>query len=188
MKQDSRTPFRALGPVVPILGLALLAGCATIPANDCERFERVRQSMDYDTTYVYSEAETRRAAPRFARPPRGAHTAVGWYTLRASPARIRACDHLYLVKDLYLQRIGNEASLEEQREFYTADGYLIATKHENLTHQLRKPGYYTALVPLPIPEQAPPGTYRVVMRFVGNPGTRAQRVLAETSAEFRVLR
>ncbi len=168
--------------------LALLGGCATVPQNDCDRFEQARRATVYDTVYVYSDAETRRAAARFARAAAKAGIAVPWYTLRMSHARIRPCDHLYLVKDLYLQRIGDDAAgLEEHREFYTAEGKLIATKRETLTRQLRKAGFYTASVPLPIPSSAPPGAYRVVMRLVARAKNGTERIVAQTSAEFRVL-
>lgn len=119
------------------------------------------------------------------RPPR-AEAVVRWYTLRLNRSTTHACEHLYLIKDLYLQRSRETLTLEEQREFYTAHGQLIATKRENVTDQLSKTGYYTASVPLPIPRGAPAGTYRVVSRLIATlPKGRAQ-TLATTTAEFRV--
>lgn len=172
----------------PAVLLALLGGCATVPSNDCDRFEQARRVTDYDTAYVYSAIETRRAAARFARTRSQASVAVPWYTLRTNRAQIRPCDHLYLVKDLYLQRSGAGAvTLEEQREFYTESGQLIATKREVLTHQLKRAGFYTASVPLPIPPRAPAGTYRVVTRLLARAGEGTEQVVAQTSAEFRVL-
>lgn len=168
--------------------LALLGGCVTVPPNDCARFEQIRRRTDYDTAYVYSPAETRRADARFTRAPGKTGVAVAWYTLRTNRAQIRACDHLYLIKDLYLQRtVDGAAALEEHREFYTAEGQLIAAKREELTRQLGKVGFYTASVPLPIPRNAPAGTYRVVSRLVVQTSKGTEETLAQTSAEFRVL-
>lgn len=186
MTLRSRSVSRRVGPLA--LLAALLGGCATVPSNDCDRFAQTRRITDYDTAYVYVETETRRAAARFARAANPASAAAPWYTLRVNRTRIRACEHLYLIKDLYLQRTGDAGLvLEEQREFYTAAGQLIATKRETLTAQLTKAGYYTASVPLPIPPKAPAGAYRVVTRLLARTGQGAEQILAQTSAEFRVL-
>jgi hypothetical protein len=165
---------------------ALLVGCATWAPDKCEQFERTRRSTDYDTVYVYSRAETQRADQTLARRPRRADPVVRWYTLRLNRSITHACEHLYLIKDLYLQRSGEALTIEEQREFYTAQGQLIATKRENITPQLPKTGYYTASVPLPIPRGAPAGTYRVVSRLIATPPAGRALTLATTTAEFRV--
>lgn len=184
--------LRALLALVPrgsagaLLGAALLGGCATVPVNDCERFERIRSRTDYDTRYAYSEADTRRAAESLTRAPRKGGPVAAWYTLRTNRAEIGTCDHLYLIKDLYLHGTG-AATLEEERRFYTAKGQLIATKREDVTRQLRRAGLYTASVPLPIPPNAPAGQYRVVTRLIVKTGDGAERVLAEANAAFRVV-
>jgi hypothetical protein len=165
---------------------ALLSGCATWAPDQCEQFEHVRRSTDYNAAYVYSRTETQRAEQNFARRPRRADAVARWYTLRLNRSTTHACEHLYLIKDLYLQRSGEALTIEEQREFYTAQGQLIATKRENVTDQLPKTGYYIASVPLPIPRGAPVGRYRVVSRLIATPPQGRARTLATTTAEFRV--
>lgn len=177
------------------LGLALatlvvLAGCATVAVDPgvCARFDAARASISYDTAYRYSDEDTRNAARSFRPTARRAPVAVRWYTLRLNAEEVPRCEHLYLYKDLYLERDSGAVELEEQREFYTAGGKLVAVKKENVTWQLRRSGYYAASVPLPIPEAAPAGRYRVVTRLVRkNPGGKDQ-MLATASAEFRVSR
>lgn len=166
--------------------LALVSGCATWTPDRCEQFDRVRESTDYDTQYSYSVAETKRAETSFSRRPTRRAVTAKWYTLRLNRTATRACEHLFLVKDLYLQRSAEKLTLEELREFYTAQGQLIATKRENLTDQLAKSGYYVASVPLPIPRGAPAGTYRVVIHLIATPANGSAQTLATASSEFRV--
>lgn len=158
-----------------------------MPPSDCDRFEQTRRATNYDTEYVYSEAESRRAASSFARAPRNTPVAARWYTLRTNRARIGVCEHLYLIKDLYLQRAeGTPVVLEERREFYTADGQLIATKREDVSRQLTRTGFYSASVPLPIPQNAPAGSYRIVSRLIAKTGNGREQTLATANDEFRV--
>jgi hypothetical protein len=180
-------PHRGL--VLLLVGTALLGGCATVPLplETCEQFERNRRSTNYETVYAYAEAESRRAATSFARAPRGELATARWYTLRTNRDAIRTCDHLYLIKDLYLQRTADgSVTLHEQREFYTAKGDLIATKREDVTSQLKSTGFYTASVPLPIPQNAPAGRYRVVSRLIAMSPGKKEQTLGTTSAEFGV--
>lgn len=147
----------------------------------------MRRATNYDTEYVYSDTESRRAAASFTRARRNTPVVARWYTLRTNRARVGVCEHLYLIKDLYLQRKeGTAMTIEEQREFYTAAGQLIATKTENVSHQLTKTGVYTASVPLPIPENAPAGSYRIVSRLVAKIGNSREHTLATANGEFRV--
>lgn len=169
-----------------LAGLALLSGCATVPPESCEQFEQARRSLRYDTVYRYSPIDTQSAAKSFAPARRSEPVAARWYTLRTNRPQIRACDHLFLTKDLYLLRSDTASlTLHEQREFYTADGRLIATKREDVTNQLKSSGFYSASVALPIPKEAPPGAYRIVTRLIAK-FVEGDRTLATTSAEFRV--
>lgn len=181
---------RGIAPLViaSTLGAsALLSGCATEPVTSCEQFEQSRSRMRYDTVYRYSAADTRVASKSFVPVRRSEPVTVRWYTLRVNRTQIRPCDHLYLTKDLYLRRTNDVSiSLYEQREFYSADGQLIATKREDMTGQLETSGFYSASVPLPIPREAPPGAYRVVMRLLLKRPNAAERTIATASAEFRV--
>lgn len=165
----------------------LLGGCVTVPGESCERFEQNRRAMRYDTVYRYSETDTRLAAKSFTPGRQKEPAAVKWYTLRLSRTQIGVCDHLFLTKDLYLHRNGESVVLHEQRDFYTAEGKLVATKREDVTGQLKGSGFYTASVPLPIPPEAPPGTYRIVTKLTVKTPNGAEKTLATSSAEFRVL-
>lgn len=181
------SPAGALAPLWS--ALLLLAGCASVDPSVCGRFEQTRQGARYDTVYRFSEQDTRRAADHFK--PQLPHkpAAVRWYTLRANTTEVRPCEHLYLYKELYLHRQAGEAvTLEEVREFYTASGRKVATKKENVSAQLADTGYYYAAVPLPIPEAAPAGTYRVVSRLTARRNGGREAVLATASTDFRVVR
>jgi hypothetical protein len=165
-----------------------IGGCTTLPSTSCDQFDQIRRSTQYDTHYRYSDTDTRLAAKRFAPLRQSGPIDVRWYTLRTNRTQISTCDNLYLTKDLYLLRQKNaQGALVEQHEFYTADGKLITTKREDLTSQLKNTGYYSASVPLPIPKEAPAGTYRVVLKLVTKAPDGADRTLASASAEFRVL-
>lgn len=178
-------PLRAVALL--LLGSAMLGGCATARLENCEQFEYARRSNNYDTLYVYSDVETRHAAASFAPAARSAAATARWYTLRTNRETIRTCDHLYLIKDLYLQRPADaELVLHEQREFYTERGELIATKRENVTAQLKTGGFYTASVPLPIPQNAPAGRYKVVSRLIALTPGKKEQTLGTASAQFRV--
>lgn len=174
------------GGLALCLFAALTSGCATLAPDECTRFEQLRKTSDYDTNYTYLETESRYAAQSFARHSLRGGAAARWYTLRVNRASVRPCEHLYLVKDLYLVRSGQALAFEEQREFYTAQGQLIATKREDVTKQLSRSGFYTASVPLPIPRSAPAGTYRVVSRLLATPPRGRTQTLATATAQFRV--
>lgn len=188
-----------MGTVAPILrpyrfvcfGFAALwlTGCATVDPSVCGRFEQARQSLRYDTVYRYSDVDTRHAVEHFKPRHDKAPVTVRWYTVRANAPEIPPCEHLYLTKDLYLQRqAGDDLVIEETREFYTGNGKRVATRKENLSRQLNQSGYYHAIVPLPIPETAPAGAYKVVSRLTLRKNGGKETVLASTSTEFRVVR
>lgn len=145
--------------------------------------------MKLDTIYRSSDADTRLAAKNFTPLKTSEAIVARWYTLRGNRSVIRPCDYLYLTKDLYLLRQSNvSATLYEHREFYAADGRLIATKREDVTPQLRNTGFYTASVPLPIPKEAPAGSYRIVTKLTAKTPDTTERTLATTTMEFRVQR
>lgn len=143
--------------------------------------------MRYDTHYRYSDVDTRHALDSF-KPQRDIQqAAVRWYTVRVNSTEAQPCEHLYLYKELYLQRqAGDDIIIEETREFYTANGKRVATRKENVTRQLKSSGYYNATVPLPIPETAPAGSYKVVSRLTLRKNGGKETVLASASTEFRV--
>ena len=166
----------------------LVSGCATIPPGTCEHFEHTRKSMRYDTVYRYSETDTRNAKRAFASAARAEPVTVRWYTVRLNRAQIGQCDHLYLTKELYLQRTtGTGSTLEEQREIYIINDRLIATKREDVTPQLSAGGFYSAVSALPIPAETPGGAYKIVSRLVARNG-KQERTLATATVEFRVQR
>lgn len=169
-----------------IFAVFLMGGCATLRPDKCEQFDQTRSATDYGTVYSYSKTETRRAEQNFASRPRRNGVVARWYTLRLNRTRTRPCEHLYLIKDLYLQRSAGAITLEEKREFFTAKGQLIAAKRENITDQLSKSGFYTASVPLPIPRNAPTGTYRVVSHLIAILPKGRPQTLATAAAEFHV--
>lgn len=165
-----------------------LAGCVTVDPSVCGRFDQARQSLRYDTHYRYSDVDTRQARKSF-KPQRNTQpAAVRWYIVRVNTTETQPCEHLYLYKELYLQRQagGDDIIIEETREFFTANGKRVATRKENVTLQLRSSGYYHATVPLPIPETAPAGTYKVVSRLTSRKNGGKETVLASASTEFRV--
>jgi hypothetical protein len=78
--------------------------------------------------------------------------------------------------------------LEEVREFYTDPGTLITTKTESVGDQFQVSGYYAAELPLPIPQKAPPGKYRIVSKLIMKTKNKSKGiVLARANATFQVV-
>ncbi len=168
----------------------LLSGCAALaPVDQCARFKELRAHTQYDTVYKYSQQDSKAAAIDFRALPRGRYAIARLYRLRLDHTRTTPCSHIVTHKEFYLQRVNNPRMIfEEVQEFYTEDGVLITDKTETLTAQLRTTGYYVAAVPLPIPETAPPGNYRIVSKLVLRLGKKARPVtLARSQAKFRVV-
>lgn len=181
-------PMRLIPAV--LIGLSLLtAGCATYREETCAQFEERGKEADYGTRYVYSESDSETAAANFKHLPRGRSAVVRLYKMNLDPPNIYPCSHLTIRKEIYLQRIVKKSlMLEEIREFYSADGTLIATKTERLGDQLRTSGYYAGNTSLPIPENAPLGKYRIVSKLVLKTKTGSRpTVLAKTSARFQIV-
>jgi hypothetical protein len=167
----------------------LISGCAGWREMSCAQFEESRQETDYTTRYRFLETESETAARNFKPLPKRASAIVRQYKMRVDPSAIKPCNHLTIHKDIYLQRkLDRNLLLEEVREFYTADGALIATKSESITDQLRTSGFYSGSALLPIPEKAPPGKYRLVSKLMlkKKKNSRAT-LLAKTSVNFQVV-
>lgn len=187
-------PIRFLPPgsILPAIlaGLTLLiTGCATVRENTCAQFEESRKDRDYSTQYQVSEADSEAASRNYKKLPRGKTVIVRLYKMRVDPPSIKPCHHLTIHKEIYLQRdIRTRPTLEEVRDFYTDNGKLIASKTESISDQFRTSGYYAGETPLPIPENAPPGKYRIVSKLVMRAtGKSPAIVLARTTASFEVV-
>lgn len=182
-------PFKRLLPVLLTGATLLFSGCATFRETTCAQFEINRKEADYTTHYRFEETESETAARNFKSLPKGTSAMVRLYKMRIDTPKIKPCNHLTIQKEFYLQRkAGGNLVLEEVREFYAADGALIATKVEIFGSQLRTSGYYTGNTDLPIPEKAPPGKYRIVSKLMLK-GKNANRstLLAKSSVDFQVI-
>lgn len=191
MKYFPYSPLMKRLVCMALAGMYLaISACATFNENTCAQFEERRKETDYDTQYRFSEPDSETAAHNFKPMPRGAVAVVRLYRMRVDQARIKPCRNLTIRKEIYLQRTaGKNMVFEEVREFYTAHGTLIASKTEILGHQLRTSGYYLGDTPLPIPQNAPPGKYRIVSKLIMKTKNSKSRpmLLARTSASFQVL-
>jgi hypothetical protein len=179
------TTFRI--PIGILLGL-VLGGCAGLSDPDCEAFSRDAKEIDYETHYRFAEYETQGVHQYYDSLPKPDTAAARLYKIELSDERTPICTHVYIRKDLYLDRGSSKALVLEQiREFYTESGRLIATKRENVTADLARSGYYIATVPLPIPKAAPPGTYRIISKLVVRSRTGArEQILSRATATFEV--
>lgn len=189
MRSTCLTPLNRLS-LAMLTGLSLLiTGCATFRENTCEQFEVLRKDTDYTTQYQSSDPNSETAIRDSKQPLRGKPVVVRTYKMRVDPPAIKPCHHLTIHKEVYIQRdVRANQILMEVREFYSAGGKLIATKTESVGEQLRASGYYAAEQPLPIPEKAPPGKYRVVSKLVMKSQNKSPDiVLAKTFATFQVF-
>jgi hypothetical protein len=173
-----------------LAGLCLLtSACATFNQQTCAQFEERRKETDYSTQYRFSDSDSETAASNFKPLPRHRSAAVRLYKMQVDTPTIKTCNHLMIHKEIYVQRVADKRLvLQEVRDIYSGDGKLIATKTQSIGDQLRTTGYYTGNTPLPIPENAPPGKYRIVgklvlKRKIKSPGV----VLARATASFEVV-
>ncbi len=191
MKYFSRLSLRKRLVGAALTGMWLtLSGCATFHEDTCTQFEERRKETDYDTQYHYSESDSETAVHNFKPMPRSAGAVVRLYKMHVDQPRIKPCHNLTIRKEVYLQRAaGANMVFEEVREFYTVHGTLIASKTAILSNQLRTSGYYLGDMPLPIPQNAPPGKYRIVSKLVMKTKNNKSRamLLARTSTNFQVL-
>jgi len=168
----------------------LAAGCATLLAPDCTRFESERKQTQYTPDYELLASQTRQFAPGF-RPLTGqSPVAVPFFKTVTTDDAAHHCTHLVMTKDLFLQRADKTRKLiiEETREIYTTAGKQVATRTVDLSPQFPATGYYSAKERLPIPEATPAGKYRIVTRLTYRTAPKAKPVLlARSTMDFAVL-
>jgi len=180
---------RRFSPVL-LTGLGLLiSGCATFQEQTCEQFEEQRKDTDYTTQYQPATGDPETVGRLSKLSLRGKPVAIRLYKIDIDPPAIKPCNNLTIHKAVYIQRGSSTGQvLEEVREFYTAKGELITTKTESVGDQFRASGYYAAELPLPIPEKAPPGNYRIVSKLIMKTKNKSRGiVLARTNATFQVV-
>lgn len=111
------------------------------------------------------------------------------YEIAPAIPEIKPCRELSIVKRVFLlRRHDPDFVFKEINEFYAADGTLIVTNTQGLTNQLQNSGYYIASDPLPIPQDAPPGRYRLVSKLVlAKKGRKVSFLLASAKTEYEIL-
>jgi len=185
-----RTVGRYRYPVI-LLGFGLLlGGCATPRETACELFEKNRKSTEYTTQYHVVEASSKTKTPAFKKLPKGTDAAIHMYTMRVDSPAIEPCHDLIIYKEFYLQKRYHKRKLilEEVREFYSAEGVLIASKTESIGDQFKGNGFYTGDTTLPIPEKAPPGKYLILSKItLREKKNSAPKMLANSSVYFHVI-
>jgi len=181
---------RDIAGIALISSLGLLgAGCASVFAPDCARYEEARKHADYTPRYQHSDAKTRALADEVKPLPGKALAAAPLYKAVPSNGSVRQCTDLTVRKELFLQRSVRAKSLivEETREIFTVGGKRVASRVIDLSDQLTQAGYYTSREILPIPEATPAGRYRIVNRLTYRTRAKAKpALLARTTLEFEV--
>lgn len=166
-------------------------GAGTVEASLlCKFYAWRNDDVRYRTNFKYSEEQTRVAQQKYTSlPDKGVYAIVRLYELAPEAGETRPCRNLSINKRLFLQRKDDpEFVLRERSEFYAEDGTLIASNTQDLTEQLRRSGYYVASDALPIPEDAPPGSYRLVTKLLlSKKGRRAVFLLASTEIRYQIL-
>ena len=167
---------------------SLVSGCATLFQPDpCRGFKSESASVNKDTTYHLAAAESKVAARDFRSLPDGHVAAARMYRVWVDQTKITPCQLLSIKSSFYLQRAGQRLWFEEVREFYTKDGYKITENMTELSNALARTGFYLGEAPLPIPQAAPPGTYRIVSKLYFRTAPKRRAILlAEASTEFDV--
>lgn len=186
------TSFKLVRRSFPVLltGLSLLiSGCATFQEQTCAQFEEKRKDIDFNTQYHLAKVGPEIIGRYSIIPLRGKSAAVRVYKMHVDPSAIKPCNYLTIHKAVYIQRDNSTGQiLEEVREFYTDKGTLITTKTESVGDQFQVSGYYAAELPLPIPQKAPPGKYRIVSKLIMKTKNKSKGiVLARANATFQVV-
>lgn len=156
----------------------------------CKYYTWRNDNARYRTVLEYSTEQTRMAQQHYAPlPDKGVYAIVRLYEIKPEAAEIQPCRNLMINKRLFLQRKGDpEFVLRERSEFYAEDGTLIVSNTQDLTQQLLRSGYYIAADELPIPEDAPPGSYRLVTKLLlSKKGQTAVFLLASAEIRYRIL-
>lgn len=114
--------------------------------------------------------------------------AAHFYRVRPDRAAVKPCSEVAIVKEIHLRRATNRPlQLRERREFYAADGTLVAQSEEDLGARLLYSGNYRAVQVLPIPAGAPPGRYRMIADLYLEDGDNPPILLNSAQTELRVL-
>ena len=186
--------LRRLGTVTGVLLLITAGVVATVGSVEaswlCKYYAWRNHDVRYRTVLKYSTEQTRAAQRKYAPLPKeGVYAIVRLYEIEPEAAETRPCRNLVINKRLFLQRKDDpEFVLRERSEFYAEDGTLIISNTQDLTEQLLRSGYYIAADALPIPEDAPPGNYRLVTKLLlSKKGRTMVFQLASTETQYRIL-
>jgi len=181
--------FLRRAALIALLG-GMASGCATLFQPDpCRTFKSESASINKDTIYRIAPTETKVAARDFRTIPDGHVAAARMYRLWVDQSKITPCQMLSIKSSFYLQRADRRLWFEEVREFYTKDGYKITENMTELTKTLSRTGFYLGQAPLPIPQSAPPGTYRIVSKLYFRTAPKRKPVLlAEAATVFDVTK
>ncbi len=188
---------RTASPLPYAILLVLATSTLLTPVPSAQAFLRCTlyawraEVPHYQTTYRYSAEQTAAARARYRPlPKKGVYAIARLYKLSAASDETRPCTNLPIVKRLFLQRKDDPAFVfTEVNEFYASDGTLITTNTQDLTAQLTRSGYYIASNPLPIPQGAPPGRYKMVSKLLlTKKGRKRVFLLASSTIEYEIKR
>jgi hypothetical protein len=176
---------------VVLLTAGLLATAGSVEASWlCKYYAWRNDDLRYRTVLKYSTEQTRAARKKYAPlPEKGVYAMVRLYEIEPEAPETRPCRNLLINKRLFLQRKDDpDFVLRERSEFYAEDGTLIVSNTQDLTQQLPRSGYYIAADALPIPEDAPPGNYRLVTKLLlSKKGRTTAFLLASAEIHYRIL-
>jgi hypothetical protein len=185
--RDLCTLSRALILITACLGMT----ASTVEASlRCKLYAWRNDDVLYRTSLAYSQEQTRVAQEKYPPlPEKGVYAVVRLYKIEPEAAETRPCRNLLINKRLFLQRKDDpEFVLRERSEFYAQDGTLIVSNTQDLTQQLLRSGYYVASDALPIPEDAPPGSYRLVTKLLlSKKGRHAVFLLGSAEIRYQIL-
>ena len=175
---------------VTLITAGLLIATSVEASWLCKYYAWRNNDVRYRTVLEYSAEQTRVAQKKYAPlPDKGVYAIVRSYEIEPEATETRPCRNLRIDKRLFLQRRDDpDFVLRERSEFYAEDGTLIVSNTQDLTQQLLRSGYYIAADALPIPEDAPPGNYRLVTKLLLSKRGRATVfLLASAEIRYRIL-